>query len=230
MTFPLLQPKLLAPWFGILLLGLLPAGAAAGTVARVIAIQGIATATPPGETPQPLAKGSLLDAGVNIVTQARASLTLEFTDGSRLTLGPLSRFTIRDYEAAEGRESFITRVSQGSFRFVTGRIARRKPKAVRLETVVATIGVRGTHFGGEMEGESARVVLLEPEETGRSTAIEVWNDYGRVVIDQPGWGTEIPDASSPPSPPRRMRLQSITNLMRSLQTIQRLPRPRPRLP
>jgi len=69
-------------------------------------------------------------------------------------------------------------------------------------------------------------VLLEPEDEDR-TAIEVSNAFGAVTIDEPGYGTEIPDAQSPPSPPRRMRLRAVDNLMRSLSTIQRIQLPRP---
>ncbi|MCZ6802588.1 MAG: hypothetical protein O7D86_01265 [Proteobacteria bacterium] len=58
--------------------------------------------------------------------------------------------------------------------------------------------------------------------------IEVYNEFGSVIIDEAGYGTEIPDEFSPPSPPRRMRLRTITNLMRSLQSIQRINTPRPR--
>ena len=53
-------------------------------------------------------------------------------------------------------------------------------------------------------------------------AVEVANAFGSVVLDEAGYGTEIPDANSPPSPPRRMRLRSITNLTRTLQSVGRI--------
>jgi len=39
-----------------------------------------------------------------------------------------------------------------------------------------------------------------------------------VVIDQPGYGTEIPDEKSPPLPVRRMQLRTIDNVLRVLRT------------
>ena len=99
---------------------------------------------------------------------------------------------------------------------------------MRVETVVATIGIRGTNVIGEVDATSATIILLEPEDTSRKTAIEVSNSYGTVKIDKPGYGTEIPDEFSPPSPPRRMPLQTINNLMRFMQSIQRINLPRPR--
>ena len=69
---------------------------------------------------------------------------------------------------------------------------------------------------------------MEPDDTSRKTAIVVSNNYGSVTVDEPGYGTEVPDEFSPPSPPRRMRLQTINNLTRSIQSSQRVNLPRPR--
>jgi hypothetical protein len=59
------------------------------------------------------------------------------------------------------------------------------------------------------------VALLEPEGSD-ANAIVVENKFGSVVIDKPGYGTEIPDEKSPPSPVKRMQLRTIENLQRSL--------------
>ncbi|MDZ7734863.1 MAG: hypothetical protein U5P41_00940 [Gammaproteobacteria bacterium] len=92
---------------------------------------------------------------------------------------------------------------------------------------MATIGIRGTHVVGEAGATSATVILMA-EEDGSVGAINVSNEYGAVDIDQPGYGTEVPDEFSPPSPPRRMRMNTIENITRSLQSIQRMNVPRPR--
>jgi hypothetical protein len=46
----------------------------------------------------------------------------------------------------------------------------------------------------------------------------VENKFGSVVIDQPGYGTEIPDEKSPPSPVRRMQLRTLDNLLRVIRS------------
>jgi len=99
---------------------------------------------------------------------------------------------------------------------------------MNVDTAVATIGIRGTNVIGKADATSATIILVESEDTSRKSAIEVSNSFGTVTIDEPGYGTEIPDQYSPPSPPRRMRLQTINNLMRSMQSIQRINMPRPR--
>ncbi len=97
-----------------------------------------------------------------------------------------------------------------------------------VDTAVATIGIRGTNVIGKADATSATIILVEPEDASLNTAIEVSNSFGTVTIDEPGYGTEIPDEFSRPSPPRRMRLQKINNLMRSMQSMQRINMPRPR--
>jgi len=136
----------------------------------------------------------------------------------------------RYFQAAggPGEEAFHSRVLKGAFRFVTGLIARKNRQNVRITVAVATIGVRGTHFEGEVterqekDGRtvdaSAKVALLEPEGSDAGNAIVVENKFGSVVIDKPGYGTEIPDEKSPPSPVKRMQLRTIDNLLRALRT------------
>ena len=124
-------------------------------------------------------------------------------------------------------DSVSIKLLKGTFRFVTGLIAKKRPQSMSVDTVVATIGIRGTNVIGEVGATSATIILLEPEDTSRKPVIDVSNSYGTVTIDKPGYGTEIPDEFSPPSPPKRMPLQTINKLMRSMQSIQRINLPRP---
>lgn len=228
----------------VIAFGLLPAlaGAAAqsiGTVTRMSG-SGVGSAQPPGKVPRTLYPGDPVFAGERIRTGAGTVLYLEFTDRSRFTLGPNSEFLVEHYRHASGgaeeEESFHSRIFKGAFRFVSGLIARTKRRDMRVSVPVATIGIRGTHVEGEVserqevDGKtvdaSARVVLLEPEESDEPSAIVVENRFGSVVIDQPGYGTEIPDEKSPPSPVRRMQLRAIDNLLRVIRTPGRMgPRP-----
>lgn len=99
---------------------------------------------------------------------------------------------------------------------------------MRVSVSVATIGIRGTHVEGEVierrekDGvtvdASAKVALLEPEGADTASAIVVENQFGSVVIDKPGYGTEIPDEKSPPSPVKRMQLRTIDNVTRAIRS------------
>jgi FecR-like protein len=219
----------------VIALGLLLAAAIAqaqapsvGRAARLTGDQ-IGSAQAPGGPVRKLKEGDAVFAGERIRTGAGTVLELEFNDKSRMTLGSNTEFEVEKYFQAAGgstgEEAFSSRVFKGAFRFVSGLIARRKHENVHITIAVATIGIRGTHFEGEVserqekDGKtvdaSARVALLEPEGSD-ANAIVVENKFGSVVIDKPGFGTEIPDEKSPPSPVKRMQLRTIENLQRSL--------------
>jgi hypothetical protein len=77
-------------------------------------------------------------------TDGRLGIT--FKDDTRFSLGPnseahLSRFA---YAPAQGRVALALNVVRGIAAYVSGRIAKLSPDAVRLETPGAIVGVRGT--------------------------------------------------------------------------------------
>jgi FecR protein len=207
------------------------AQAQAPSVGRATRLTGdqISSAQPPGGPARKLKEGDPVFAGERIRTGGRTVLDIEFNDKSRFTLGPNTEFEVEKYFQAaggsSGEEAFASRVFKGAFRFVSGLIARRKHENVHITIAVATIGIRGTHFEGEVserhekDGKtvdaSAKVALLEPEGEA-ANAIVVENKFGSVTIDKPGYGTEIPDEKSPPSPVKRMQLRTIENLQRAL--------------
>lgn len=199
---------------------------AAEPIAIANAVQGQASVESPGATPRPLAAGAALAVGDRITTGADGLVRLAFTDKTTTALGANSEMTLVQYSTQQDNPSFVVRITRGVFRVITGVIGRNRPQAVQIQTNVATIGIRGTHFAGEAGDSQLIVVLLDPEDRAAGNAIEVRNEFGAVSIDRPGYGTEVPDAKSPPSPPRQMRLRAVDNLMRSLSTIQRMQLPR----
>lgn len=220
---------LLNPLISVALLCVSMMAYAADSAGKIETLKGDVTATLAGET-RTLSKGDSVYANELITTKAKALAEIEFADESNFILGPNSEFKIDkfSYNKPNTENKISTKLVKGAFRFVTGLIARYKPDSMEISTAVATIGIRGTTVAVEAEATSATVVLEEPEDKSRKTAIEVSNEFGSVYIDEPGYGTEIPDQFSPPSPARRMRLRTVNNLMRSLQSIQRVNIPRPR--
>ena len=69
-----------------------------------------------------------------------------FEDDTRLSLGPASevRLDTFRYAPAEGSVGMAMRFLRGIAVYVSGRIAKLAPDAVRLETPSAIVGVRGT--------------------------------------------------------------------------------------
>ena len=174
----------------------------------------------------PLESGSIVYTGDQIRSGEDSNVYMRFLDQTFFALGPDSSMTIDAYDEREEAEtSFAASVLKGAFRFVSGLLAREEPQKFKVQVTVGTIGIRGTNVAGEVIERqetdagvveaSASVMLLEDEE-GRDTAIEVSNQFGSVVIDEPGFGTEIPDEHSPPSPVRRMQIRTVNNLLRAI--------------
>ncbi len=203
---------------------------AATEIGFVKELSGKAFAKLPAEDRRQLRAGDKIYQSDMITTETKSSIKLQLKDDSKFELGPDAKLLASKfiYKQNIEEDSVTFKILKGAFRFVTGIIAKKKPEAMSVDTAVATIGIRGTNVIGEADATSATIILIEPEDTSRKSVIVVYNSFGTVTIDEPGYGTEIPDEFSPPSPPRRMRLQTINNLMRSMQSIQRINLPRPR--
>lgn len=175
-----------------------------------------------------LSRGDTVYSGDTLSTGPDTTMDILFDDGSRFSLGQSSAFVVDkfSYRSAKGEDSFHSHILKGLFRFVSGLIAKSQNRDMTVGVSVATIGIRGTHVQGEvserqekdgvMVDASAKVMLLEPEEEGKQTSIVVSNEFGSVVVDQPGYGTEIPDEKSPPSPVRKMQLHTIDTIQRAM--------------
>ena len=206
-----------------------PISAQSKAVGKVAILKGSGSRYTPDGSAQALRRGDKVYEGDRVVTGRKSLLSILFDDKTRFNLGPNAVFRVNQVRAGEDG-IFSTDVVKGAFRLVTGLIAKRRPRAMRVKTgIVATIGIRGTTVGGEVVGESVPVVLLEAEDPSEPSAIEVANEHGSVVINKTGYGTRVPDANSAPTPPERMRLRAIENLVRNINTIQRSVVPRPRI-
>lgn len=83
-----------------------------------------------------------------IRTGANGSVGVILKDNSRISIGPESRFELKDYvfEPNRARFSFVSRLLKGIASFVSGKMTKLSPESVILETPTAMIGVRGTSY------------------------------------------------------------------------------------
>jgi hypothetical protein len=77
-------------------------------------------------------------------SNGRVGLTLQ--DDTRVAIGPRSEVAVDSfrYAPAEGSLGLALKFVQGVAVYVSGKIAKLAPDAVRLETPAAIVGVRGT--------------------------------------------------------------------------------------
>ena len=94
----------------------------------------------------PAAIGTPVFEQDSLATGADGHIGLTLRDDTRLSIGPqttieISRFV---YAQSDSQFSFVLKVVRGVVAYVSGRIAKLSPDAVRLETPAAIVGVRGT--------------------------------------------------------------------------------------
>ena len=122
-----------------------PAAAQPTTAGRIDRVAGTAVILRAG-TQVPLKTGdTVLETDVlRTGPDGRIGVTLK--DDTRLSLGPASEVRVEKflYSPQEGKIGLALRVVRGLMAYVSGRIAKIAPDAVRLETPAAIVGVRGT--------------------------------------------------------------------------------------
>jgi hypothetical protein len=82
----------------------------------------------------------------SLATGADGRVGLTLRDDTRLSIGPQTTIEINRfvYAQSDSQFAFVLKVVRGVVAYVSGRIAKLSPDAVRLETPAAIVGVRGT--------------------------------------------------------------------------------------
>ena len=96
----------------------------------------------------PATVGMPLFQSDSIRTGADGHVGVTLKDETRLALAPNSDVQIDQfvYAPAQGKLGMVLKIARGLVAYVSGRIAKLSPDAVRLETPSAILGVRGTRM------------------------------------------------------------------------------------
>lgn len=102
-----------------------------------------------------------IQVGETISTDAKSETMVKMADDTTLLVRPNTQIKVTEfkYDKAQNDSSVMTLV-RGTLRMVTGLIGKRRPSSVRVNTLTATIGVRGTDFE----------VAVIPEDTPQTRA------------------------------------------------------------
>jgi hypothetical protein len=131
----------------VLLATALPAAAQDAVVGRIKTTAGAVSifrqkASIPAKVGMPLFQADSIRTGAD----GHVGITLK--DETRLALGPNTDVQIDQfvYAPAQSRLGMVLKIARGIVAYVSGRIAKLSPDAVRLETPSAILGVRGTRM------------------------------------------------------------------------------------
>ncbi len=97
-----------------------------------------------------LVRNSKVFRGDTIKTAKNTYTQVRMKDGALLSLRPNTELVITDYHfngKQDGSERSFMELLRGGFRTITGYIGHKNKSNYRVKTAVATIGIRGTHYG-----------------------------------------------------------------------------------
>ena len=91
-------------------------------------------------------KGGEFEADESIVSGSNGMAQLRMSDGASVTVRANAKFHIGQYNGTTGssKKSGLSIKIEGVFRDVTGAITSFHPENIKMETLTAPIGIRGT--------------------------------------------------------------------------------------
>lgn len=125
-------------------------------IGRIAFLRGQLSATDNHKKTRQVFVGGPLYEGDQLKTGLSSFAVLAFKDESRITLNANSEFKIKKhhYDAkAPERSSALMSLIKGGLRAVSGLIGKKNKDAYRMSTPVATIGIRGTGYDLQCEGD-----------------------------------------------------------------------------
>ncbi len=107
-----------------------------------------------GESARLLGKGQVVMQGETLSTGTNSFAVVQLNDGTRMTLRPRTIFKVEQLNTNAGEESAFLSLIKGGFRAITGSISKRLQGVFKVNTSVATIGIRGTEFDARICDDS----------------------------------------------------------------------------
>jgi len=99
-----------------------------------------------------------------ITTSKGSRLQVIMKDNTIITIGENSEYSFDKYTYGNGATPDVSmKLKKGFFRAITGKISKIAPERFHIKTRSSTIGIRGTHFYGVVNGNEERIVCIRGE-------------------------------------------------------------------
>ena len=111
----------------------------------------------------PLRLGTLISEGDRIITGGDAVAIIVFVDEARLSMRADSELLVKQYKVdPTGVDTHLDfELVRGGIRQISGQAARLRPERYRLNTPIASIGVRGTDFLAKTSADAVETFVQE---------------------------------------------------------------------
>ncbi|MGB0671819.1 MAG: FecR family protein, partial [Rhodospirillales bacterium] len=174
-------------------------GTPIGTVEKA---DGDVTAIRADGTEVQLQEGDPVFQGDVLVTGDDGAVGIMLADQTSFSMGENGNMTLDEmvYDPGSEQGSLSFSVLEGAFTFVSGTIAKTDPDAMVLKTPVATIGIRGTQVGLDINDEGQMDIVLMEEADGFVGEVAIYNEGGLEVMNVANQFTSVSDFRAPPNP------------------------------
>ncbi len=192
-------------------LDLAQAGAGSEPVGQVETAKGAVLITRSDGTQVEAKAGSPVFLGDVIETEGDGAVGLLFIDESTFSLAGDGQMTVDDlvYDPATQSGSSAIDVAQGVFTFISGQIAKTQVDAMLITTPSATIGIRGSSGGGNIENPALQNPNSDVPATGTFSLfrdpdgtvgeINIQTPTGAVALNQVNATTQVLNPFTPPT-------------------------------
>lgn len=102
-----------------------------------------------------LLSGDAVSVADVVATGADGAASLVLRDGSTLMVGPNSRLELKSFafDSTTQDGNVLVNLLRGTLRMITGLIGKNHPESVEIHTPTTIVGVLGTDFIVQAEGE-----------------------------------------------------------------------------
>jgi hypothetical protein len=179
-------------------------------IGSVVTLEGQGWIIHSDETRDKISAGMSLKQGDSIHTAPQSKVEVRFLDGSSVTVKPSSQVNIEQYRWDEKNKTGISILEfiKGTFRAISGLIAKDDPDNYEFKTPVANIGVRGTDFGARYCEHTTCVTQIGEDSLTLSQGVYTGVLDGQIVLRSNGSETLVDagnavfqkDANSPVKP------------------------------
>lgn len=174
------------------------AGEIAGTVTH---LSGPLFALKGDGTRKALSQKSSVEAGDTLITEKRTYARIKFIDNSEVTLRPNSQLVVEKFSYDKKKpeqDGAVFNLVKGGLRAVSGNVGKRGDKdSYKMNTLSATIGIRGTHYGASHCTNDCGKLPSGLYVDVADGSIVVSNQGGEKVFDAGQFGY-VQDSAVPP--------------------------------
>ena len=196
-------------WFLFLFCLLSHNACAADNIGAIAAVIGKVTIERDGEIIR-VRPGFPVFENDKIMTGGSSRAQVLLMDQTAINVGQKAEIVLDKFVFNGDDDEVVLEITKGTFKFISGKVATKTPDKVNVETPVATIGVRGTEFVGQISASDSTIALLDGK-------ISVANEFSTQFVTNPGFGVTI-DTTGVISTPVKIPQAELEAVLNSVST------------